>query len=251
MQRGQRHGLHDDFPPGRLGTSNVGVAGVALLLLFLLTLIAACAGGPGGGHGPGGARGNAPDGTGAADGPGLPELVAWMTGSFSSAEQAAADSSYLDIRLEMARIWPERTDAAWLYVEQAAAWTLDQPYRQRVYAVTQTGPDTFSSTVYELPDPAAVVGAFREPARFAALDPAGLDLRSGCTITLRREDDAFVGSTNGTDCASSLRGASYATSEVRITQHGLVSWDRGWNETGEQVWGAVSGGYVFVKAASD
>jgi hypothetical protein len=32
-----------------------------------------------------------------------------MTGSFSSEEQATADSSYFDIRLQMARIWSERT----------------------------------------------------------------------------------------------------------------------------------------------
>jgi hypothetical protein len=44
-----------------------------------------------------------------------------------------------------------------------------------------------------------------------------------------------------------LRGAAYATSEVVIEPAILVSWDRGWNAAGEQVWGATKGGYEFVK----
>jgi hypothetical protein len=27
----------------------------------------------------------------------------------------------------------------------------------------------------------------------------------------------------------------------------LISWDRGWNNADKQVWGAVKGGYHFVK----
>jgi hypothetical protein len=46
-----------------------------------------------------------------------------------------------------------------------------------------------------------------------------------------------------------LRGASYATSEVVITDEQLLSWDRGWDANGKQVWGAETGGYIFVKTA--
>ena len=66
----------------------------------------------------------------------LETLVEWMTGSFSSEAQAAADPDYFDIRLQMVPIWPDRADGAWLYVEQAAASSLDQPYRQRVYRLS-------------------------------------------------------------------------------------------------------------------
>jgi len=37
-------------------------------------------------------------------------LLTWMSGSFSSAEQAEADTNYYDIRLEMVQIWKERND---------------------------------------------------------------------------------------------------------------------------------------------
>jgi hypothetical protein len=42
-------------------------------------------------------------------------------------------------------------------------------------------------------------------------------------------------------------GAVYATSEVTVTPEALISWDRGFGAAGEQVWGAVTGGYVFKK----
>lgn len=63
----------------------------------------------------------------------------------------------------------------------------------------------------------------------------------------KAEDDTFVGSTVGTDCSSRLRGSSYATSEVVIEPDRLMSWDRGYDDQDQQVWGATEGGYVFVK----
>ena len=74
-----------------------------------------------------------------------------MTGSFSSAEQAAADPEYRDIRLEMSQIWPARSDGVWLYVEQSAA-DAPAPYRQRVYRLTRKDADSYVSDVYTLPD---------------------------------------------------------------------------------------------------
>jgi hypothetical protein len=175
---------------------------------------------------------------------------AWLTGSFSSAEQAAADpEAYLDIRLEVVRIWKARADGPWIYVEQASAKRLDRPYRQRVYQLAVRRDGTIESRVYALPgDPLIYAGAWREPKRFAGLSPADLVLREGCTMYLQRQvDGAFMGGTIGQNCESKLRGASYATSEAVVRQHELITWDRGFDASGKQVWGATSGGYVFKR----
>lgn len=173
-----------------------------------------------------------------------------MTGSFSSAAQHQAEpDTFFDIRLEVVEIWLDRDDGPWLYVEQAAASRLESPYRQRIYHL-QSHPDgTLSSTVYELPgDPLRFAGAWREPQRFAALSPSDLEERIGCVITLRRQlDGRFVGSTSGKECRSTLRGATYATSEVEITENLLLSWDRGFDADDAQVWGATEGGYRFAR----
>jgi hypothetical protein len=179
---------------------------------------------------------------------GLDRLAGWMTGSFSSEEQAAEDESYFDIRLEMVPIWTDRADGRWLYVEQAAALSLDSPYRQRVYHLTVQDDGSFRSEVYAIPDPLRFAGAWKSDAPLADLSPDALELREGCAVILRAETEKrFVGSTVGTGCSSTLRGASYATSEVTVRPDSIESWDRGFAESGEQMWGAEKGPYLFKR----
>lgn len=180
-------------------------------------------------------------------------LIAFMAGAFSSEQQSLDDRAFFDIRLHMTPIWqgrnPDAPRTAWLYVEQAMSTALDKPYRQRIYRVTQIDPATFRSEVFELPgDPLRFAGAHANPRAFDALQPQQLSARVGCELLLQAQPDgSFQGATNGRDCPSTLRGASYATSEARITPEGLVTWDRGYNDAGSQVWGAVKGGYIFKR----
>ena len=178
----------------------------------------------------------------------LRAAVAWMTGSFSSREQALSDTNYFDIRLEMRPIWPERGNGYWLYVEQAAADHLDRPYRQRVYHVTEQLDGSIRSDVYEIPDPLRFAGAWKRSDRLGDLTPDSLTVKPGCAVILERvSEGAFEGGTVGEGCLSDLRGARYATSVVRLTPDGLTTWDRGYDADGNQVWGATGGGYVFKR----
>lgn len=178
----------------------------------------------------------------------LVRLVTWMSGSFSSEEQAANDSDFFDIRLHVVRIWPELSSGVWLYVEQASASSLDKPYRQRVYFVHRLSEELFESKVFSLNDPLRFAGEWRNPEPLKNLSPDSLIIREGCSIVLRmRGTEAFVGNTVGKECSSDLRGASYAVSEVAITESEMVSWDRGFDSEGGQVWGATKGGYIFRK----
>ena len=178
----------------------------------------------------------------------LETAVDWMTGSFSSAAQAAGDTDYYHITLEMARLWQAREGEYWLYVEQAVAATKDQPYRQRIYRVRENADGMIESAVYLLPDPAAAVGAWAADNPLADLSPDELELRQGCTVYLARVDEGrFEGSTRDRDCNSTLRGAAYATSEVIVTPEGIESWDRGFDASDQQVWGAEKGAYIFKR----
>lgn len=178
-------------------------------------------------------------------------LTEWMTGTFSSAAHAMEDPDFFDISLHMTAIWTDRQDGRWLYVEQAVSGAQDHPYRQRVYRVTEVAPGLFESRVYTMPDPSAVIGAWRAEAPLIDLTPDDLEERVGCSIVMRRRDQSFVGSTLAWLCSSTLRGASYATSEVMITPDGMVSWDRGFAEDQQQVWGSVKGGSVFDRIVDD
>ena len=182
----------------------------------------------------------------------LEQLVTMMSGSFSSAAQAAEDERFFDIHLQIRRVWPEREDGYWLYVEQAAASSLDKPYRQRFYRVYETEPGWFVSAVYEMDEPLRFAGAHADLSLIGELTPEQLSIKAGCelALTLDDEEGAFVGETDWETCPSQLRGARFATSEVTISESRLESWDRGWDAAGEQVWGSEAGAYRFDKLES-
>lgn len=179
----------------------------------------------------------------------LEELLTFMTGSFSSADQAKTDpKNFFDIRLEVAQIWKERSDGVWLYVEQAAADSLAKPYRQRIYHLTRLPEGRFQSVIYSFQgDPQRFAGAWKDGAKLAGLKPEELDARKGCAVFLTHQAGRYQGSTRERECESVLRGAAYATTEVTISSEELVSWDRGYDASGAQVWGAKTGGYRFRK----
>lgn len=176
----------------------------------------------------------------------LDNLTGLMSGEFNSYQQSVNDDRYFHISLKMTPIWPANPNGKWLYVEQAVGSQLDKPYRQRVYHVTALSDGRFSSAVYELPDPEAVVGGYENPALLDDLSPTDLKIRTGCAVILGVEGvNNYRGGTVQKECLSQLRGATYATSVVEITPTAITSWDQGFDANDQQVWGAKAGPYVF------
>lgn len=209
----------------------------SLLLLVLASIALAC--------------GGTPDVEEPSTDAALETLASWMTGSYSSAAQAEVDEDYHDIRLEMAPLWTDRTDGYWLYVEQAVASMVDKPYRRRVYHVHRKADGGLVSEVYALPEGDVVpVGAWRDTTKgFKGVAPGDLRLLEGCGVHLeKRADGSYAGGTLGDGCLNQFGGAAFARSEVEVLEDRIVSWDRGYDEKGEHVWGATKGGYVFLKA---
>ena len=174
----------------------------------------------------------------------LISLASLMDGSFSSYNQSLKDSNFFDINLEMSRIWNDRKDAIWLYVEQASSTRLSAPYRQRIYRLTQKE-NQFFSKVYELKNKKDFIGGHNNINLFNTIDFNDLIEREGCTVTMYISDTNFIGSTKDKECKSTLFGSSYATSEVEIFQDKILSWDRGYDSDDNQVWGSVNGPYIF------
>lgn len=175
-------------------------------------------------------------------------LSQWMTGSFSSKQQALNDSDYFEIHLHMKPIWEDKKDGTWLYVEQAMQGSLDKPYRQRVYHVYLENDTTIISHVYNIKNPMRFAGDWKKNNPLSTLTLDSLEDRKGCSIHLHKtKEGIFEGSTHEKDCESVLKGASYASSIVSISNKLLLSWDRGFDKESKQVWGATKGGYKFVK----
>ena len=178
----------------------------------------------------------------------LKEVVSNMAGSFSSEAQAKSDTDFYEVHLNMVQFWKNNKNGYWLYVEQALVSALDKPYRQRVYHVYLENDTVIASKVYELKNTKQYIGAWNNLDKLKKITNDSLVDRQGCAIYLRKNTDGtFSGKTPGKECLSSLRGATYATSEVTIYKDKIISWDRGWDRDNLQVWGAKKGAYVFIK----
>lgn len=176
-------------------------------------------------------------------------LRGWMSGAFSTRAQAERDPSYYHLVMHATPMWTWRDDGPWLYVEQAVAETPDRPYRQRVYKLEYAGDGRLWARVFVLDDPGPHAGAFKVASPLSELSPDDLTERVGCAVPLAWDGDAgvFQGATTGTGCPSDLSGAAYSTSVVTIGPERIVSWERGFDATGQLVWGAATGGYEFVR----
>lgn len=177
----------------------------------------------------------------------LEDLATLMTGKFSSELQSKADSTYFNISLVMTPIWTERKDGKWLYVEQAVAANAGKPYRQRVYHLQHPSKDTFTSEIYTIKDPLVFAGLQNDKMKKDKLTFDLIELKDGCTVTLKKQGDTYLGGTDADKCPSDLRGAKYATTKIILKKGMLESWDQGFDASGKQVWGAAKRGYIFIK----
>lgn len=176
----------------------------------------------------------------------LQDLFGMMQGSFTSEIQAEIDTTYFNISLHMYPIWEEKGD--YLYVEQALTSRQNKPYRQRIYEVTQLNDSMFSSAIYTIENDSLWIGKWKTPEAFDSLPMDQVSKKEGCEVVLKRiKSDYFKGETGDKTCSSTLYGSSYATSEVEILSDKIISWDRGFDDKNEHIWGAEKGGYVFNK----
>lgn len=176
----------------------------------------------------------------------LKKLAKMMSGSFNNLEQTARDSQFLRIQLKIDRIWHKtKSSSIWLYVEQALMKHADNPYRQRVYEVKQLAPNQFLSEVYLLKNPGLYISNLKG---IENLTKDSLLKKAECSVYLeKKSNELFVGGTKGKACASELKGAKFATSEVEIAPQGMKTLDRGFNGSDKQVWGSERGAYDFKK----
>ena len=199
-----------------------------------------------------GADGDAAGDTGAGDDSGdsfdsVAALETLLVGHYDSADQAAVDSGYYNILLTMCPVpYPELGDTV-LYVEQTSADTPDSPYRQRLY-VLEPGANAQQavSRIFEMSGPGQLTGTCDQPDEFTLPIDRVTELE-GCEVILDFTDETFVGGTIDDNCATDWNGATYATSEITLSESMLLSWDRGWSADGSYVWGATDGGYEFIR----
>lgn len=188
----------------------------------------------------------------------LDQLAYMIEGSFSSTEQHLQDpKSHYDVTLNVYRIWGNQRDGYWFYSESALTKMQDKPYRQRIYRIYEYAKDTVVSETYVIPKEKEplFVGAWKALFRndiknpFEKLSPSQLTIKDGCQVYLFKvNEERFEGSTRSNTCqTTSRKDSKYTISNATIMLNKQVTWDRGVNEKGEQIWGAEDEGYTFLR----
>ncbi|XP_038685342.1 chromophore lyase CRL, chloroplastic-like isoform X2 [Tripterygium wilfordii] len=169
-----------------------------------------------------------------------------LSGEKFSMEQASRDpDNYFNIRMHTCPAAEMVDGSKVLYLEQAFWRTPKKPFRQRFnmlssYAIrdAEEYKNFCDRPKDQRPLPEEVISDIAEHLM---------------TIPLKRCDRVkrclYEGSTPPGGFPNSWSGATYCTSEVAIVKNNEMHiWDRGYDDDGNQVWGAKEGPYEFKPA---
>ena len=169
-----------------------------------------------------------------------------MQGSYSSKAQSKVDKTYYYIVLRMIPIW--KTRGNYMYVEQSLFNKQNKPYRIKIYKYTQKNNNEILNEIYTIKNEQKWIGKYKNPKSFDALSEKDIELKEGCEIIFKRQNDStYIGKSARKSCPSELRGAEYATSKITLTKGKMIAWDQGFDRRNKQVWGATKGGYILEK----
>jgi CpeT/CpcT family (DUF1001) len=186
------------------------------------------------------------------------ELVAQrLTGILSTQEQAQQSPGKPAVQMTTCRLpAPDASPASeiWLYQEQAVLPDLTKPYRQRLLRIS---PSPYSKTVrsqsYKLAQPERWINycdrdrANQSPAQSPALPQEVLTQPPLCQVYLKPVGPDFIGNTPPTGCPTTARGAVRITNHIILRPTSMTTWDRGFDASGKQLWGARGEAYQFRK----
>ncbi len=181
-------------------------------------------------------------------------LIAWMLeGTFDTIVQepgyAAGGGDNTPVRLRVARLWPERADDYWFYLEYVDPKDESKVFRQRItHGVREV--DRVVLIDYAFPaDPKSFLGEWRKPHPFASVDPLKLKAMPGCRTAWLVQHDAIVsGGTETNTCQGDGPAGTHEHVDWWLGSSFLRHWFRQLDSAGNQV-GGLPGPSEFRKLA--
>ena len=184
--------------------------------------------------------------------PGMEPLLSWLSGDFSSKEQAGYDSRFTSAELRLREIWPGYQGYRWVYAEQYLTLRSIRPFRQRVYRFSPAPDGRILMAELTMPRAIDFAGAWRQPALLDSLTPQQLSLRHGCEIWLSRTASGeYAGHTRVGHCATDFGGASTLVQHIWIGPNSIRLLDRAYDNQGGSRWGSPGEGYVYLRKSSE
>lgn len=159
--------------------------------------------------------------------------------------QAASNPNFVGVQMTTCsvQVAAPNTSDVYLYQEQALTEHIGSPYRQRFLHITLSDDgNRVESRTFKPTAPGEWTGFCQRSDRTVATDELG-DLV--CIVSLRPSPLGYVGSTPRDGCPVNLRGAVRLTNTIVLHRDGMDTWDRGFDQNGDQVWGAKTEPYRY------
>lgn len=184
-----------------------------------------------------------------------------IEGRFSSYPQTLVDTTKSDVLIRTK--WIQKLDEYDIFYTQQGEYYKGTfyPYRQRIYKTKNEGThilleiNTIDIPYTILQDtPKGNHPTFTLD--LSQIKPESFQPKQGCDIKIikvyqKDNTPILYGSTNQNDCVATFNGSTYTQVDFLILPNGLISWERGYNENHEQVWGPEESPYLFLKVSKD
>lgn len=179
------------------------------------------------------------------------EVVSRLVGIMDTSAQAKANPHMPSVRITTCKVSVEEENpkTTFLYQEQALSQNPLKPYRQRFLRISPSSDRrSVQSAIFRLANPEAWIGGCDRPATKRVLNPSDLG-DAKCSVFLQQQGEEYVGDTQAGGCPSNYKGAVTVTNRIFLHPSGMETWDRGFDRSGQLVWGAGDVPYQFRKVA--
>jgi CpeT/CpcT family (DUF1001) len=190
--------------------------------------------------------------------PQLLALAEYLAGEFNNRLQALDDPVwYVNLCLWQVPVSLFPQDSITIFAEQANAVKLDQPYRQRIMRISETGDSQIPLQVqyYMFKDPGIFAGGGSNPNLLKHITPEHLELLAGCVLNVSVQEIGvnryqFYATPQSNACCTFtyLGNIVQVSLGFEVTQQELKTYDKGIDPvTGSATWGAILGPYHYIK----
>ncbi len=173
-------------------------------------------------------------------------VVNHLVGIMDTSAQAAQNPKKSSVRMITCQVKiTDPTDSVYLYQEQALSNNLGQPYRQRFLEIKISADGQMvESKSYKPSDPQTSVGLCSKSSAEKTLSLSAIG-EYVCSVLLTPIEEGYQGETPPGGCRANVRGAVKINNTIILHSTGMDTWDRGYDEAGNQVWGAENEGYQY------
>ncbi|ERT05719.1 hypothetical protein M595_4327 [Lyngbya aestuarii BL J] len=182
------------------------------------------------------------------------EVVSYLTGVMETSAQAQAVTGAPSVRMTTCVVKvadadeiTQRSPAIFLYQEQAMTSNPQKPYRQRFLQISPSADgQKVESATFVPPNLRALVNFCSQPEseRLVTIEDIG-DYR--CSVFLQPAGSQYIGQTQPEGCPANYKGAVTITNRITLDAQSMETFDRGYDQKGNQIWGAEDQSYQYQR----